>query len=687
MHPALRAAGLLLLVGCGGGEPFDPAAPRCVHLPRPPSRDVLRLEPAFTRVDVEGGIDLLQSPVDPARWYLVTQPGKILTFTADGAPEVFADLGAQVVAGGESGLLGMAFHPDFADNGEVFLSYNAPGGDVFVSQISRVRSRDGGRTLDLATEESILTVDQPYSNHNGGGVGFGPDGRLYIGLGDGGSAGDPQGNAQNPDVLLGKLLRVDVDAGDPYAIPDDNPFAAGGGAPEIFALGLRNPWRFSFDRETGELWAGDVGQNLWEEVDRVELGGNYGWDIKEGPDCFNRETCDDAALVDPVVAYRNISVASVVAGVVYRGAQHPGLRGRLLYTDFYRGDIFGVRAGEDPVLLASTGVRGLSSFAEDRDGEVYAVGYFGGIYRLVAREPDPGPGLPDMLSGTGCMVAPGEPPDGATPYELVVPFWSDGAEKSRWLVLPDGARVTVGDDGDWELPPGSVAVKHFELAGRRVETRLLVRHDDGGWAGYSYAWDDEGAEATLLAGGLRREVGGQTWIYPDRVECMYCHTAEAGRSLGLETAQLARTVVGDDGVEVDQLDRLVARGVLAARPSGDPYPATDGDAPLADRVRAYLHANCSHCHRPDAPGGRADLDLRFTAPDAGRGLCDAKPRAGDLDIPDARVVAPGDPARSIVSARMHTLGSARMPGVGSARVDDAGVALVDAWIAGLTACP
>ncbi|MDC0674356.1 PQQ-dependent sugar dehydrogenase [Nannocystis radixulma] len=673
---------------CSSG---DAGGPECLNLPRPPSRDVVELARVFPSVAVDGGVDLQLAPTGD-RWYVATQAGRIYTFpnVADPpAPTVFADLSDQIVVGGEAGLLGMAFHPDYADNREVFLSYTGPGGPVFESRVSRFLAGDDGLTLDLASEEPILVVDQPYTNHNGGGLGFDRDGYLYFSLGDGGSGGDPQGHAQNPDSLLGKILRLDTGGGEPYAIPPDNPYAGGGGRPEIFALGLRNPWRFSFDRATGDLWAGDVGQNVWEEVDRIVLGGNYGWNIKEGRDCFGQDTCAGAGLVDPVAQYRNTGGASVIAGFVYRGAELPDLAGLFVYTDFYGQTLWGVRDGEAPVVLGEAGVRGTVAFAEDQAGELYALAYDGGIYRLRAASPPTGPGLPDMLSETGCLdvADPRRPPAGAVAYEINVPFWSDGADKTRWMFLPPGRVATVGDDDDLALPTGSVVVKTFELAGAPVETRLFVHHGDGDWAGYSYAWEQDGSDARLLEGGETRVVGEQTWIFPDRADCMYCHSRAAGRTLGLELAQLARDVPDEAGEPVDQLFLLGAQGVLPAPPDVAPLPAIDGDAPLADRARAYLHANCSQCHRPDAPSGRARIDLRAGVPVGNMGLCDAPPRSGDLDLADAALLTPGDPARSILSARMHSLGSTRMPAVGSAVVDEAGVALIDAWISSLTACP
>jgi uncharacterized repeat protein (TIGR03806 family) len=678
---------IVLAAACGGGEVYR--AGECLHLPRPPSRDVVAFERAFPAVTVPEGVDLVLSPAGD-RWYVVTQPGLIYTFPnvpEPPAPTLFADLSAQVVDGGEAGLLGMALHPGFAANGEVFLSYTGPGGKVFTSRVSRFLSADGGLTLDLASEQEIIAVEQPYSNHNGGDIGFGRDGFLYFGLGDGGSGGDPLGSGQDTDSLLGKILRLDVDGADPYAIPPDNPFAGGGGRPEIFAWGLRNPWRFTFDRETGALWAGDVGQNVWEEVDKIELGKNYGWNVKEGPDCFGQDMCESAGLVDPVAHYRNTGGASVIAGYVYRGAAIPALAGTFVYADFYATRLWGVKEGEAPAVLSDGGVRQISSFAEDQAGELYALGYEGAIYRLRAAEPVEGPALPGMLSETGCLEVadPRRTPARALEYAINVPFWSDGADKRRWMFVPEDATIAVAADGDWDLPSGSVVVKSFYLDDAPVETRLFVRHDDGGWAGYSYAW--EGGDARLLADGETREVAGRTWIFPGRDECMYCHSGEAGRTLGLETAQLDRAIIDESGEAVDQLDRLVELGILAQRPTATPLPAIDGDAPLDARARAYLHSNCSQCHRPDAPSGRARIDLRFDTAAAEMALCGQSPRSGDLGLADATLLTPGDPARSILSARMRSLGSTRMPAVGSAAVDEAGVALIDAWIAAQAGCP
>ena len=379
----------------------------------------------------------------------------------------------------------------------------------------------------------------------------------------------------------------------------------------------------------------------------------------------------------------------MIAGLVYRGSDIPDLVGTFVYTDFYASTLSGVAPGDSQVTLAHTELRGLVNFAEGPGNELYALDYQGGIYRLAPAEPPSGPGLPDKLSRTGCVdpVDLRTPPPGAVAYEINHPFWSDDADKQRYMVLPDDGELGLLADGDLDLPSGSVVVKHFLRGDTPIETRLLVRHDDGAWAGYSYAWDADGRDATLLAAGETREIAGQPWIFPGPDECLFCHSDAAGRTLGLELAQLARTVPGPDGAPIDQLEQFTSQGLLPEPPPIVPLPALDGAASLDARARAYLHANCSQCHRPDAPSGRARIDLRVGLPLAELGLCDQAPRAGDLDIPGARLLVPGDPERSIVSARMHTLGSTRMPALGSAQVDTAGLAVVDTWITALTACP
>lgn len=327
-------------------------------------------------------------PEDGARrGFVVEQAGRIL-FLNDGEDAgTFLDIRDRVNdRGDEEGLLGLAFDPDFDSNGLFYVYYTASGPRRSV--ISRFSAGPGYDTADPGSETLILEVEQPYANHNGGQIVFGPDGFLYVGLGDGGSAGDPKGHGQNAGTLLGTILRLDVsspDAAGGYAIPADNPFVGVEGArSEIWAYGLRNPWRFSFDRETGDLWAADVGQNKLEEVDLIMPGRNYGWNIMEGDECYSR-SCDTRGLELPITVYGRDDGCSITGGYVYRGNRLPSLYGAYVYGDYCSGKIWALRYDgsrvTESIQVADAKLR-ISSFAEDTDGELYILDLDGEIYRF-----------------------------------------------------------------------------------------------------------------------------------------------------------------------------------------------------------------------------------------------------------------------------------------------------------------
>lgn len=323
------------------------------------------------------------------RLYAVEQPGRIRILQDQTLLRPsFLDITERVLAGGERGLLGLAFHREYSRNGRFFIHYTKkPDGTTVIAEYRR------GSTATSASpkERILLTVPQPYSNHNGGMISFGPDGYLYIGLGDGGSRGDPDNRAQNPDDLLGKILRIDVDHGDPYGIPPDNPFAQGGGRAEIYALGLRNPWRFSFDGVSGELWVADVGQNMWEEINLVARGGNYGWRAMEGTHCYHPPiACRTAQMTSPIFEYfHEKGRCSIIGGYVYRGRELPELKAMYVYGDYCTGEIFVLPSTQNdshtslPRRLLKTPFR-ISSFGEDATGELYVLDHKGSIYRLSA---------------------------------------------------------------------------------------------------------------------------------------------------------------------------------------------------------------------------------------------------------------------------------------------------------------
>lgn len=365
------------LVACGGGGGGDDN-----------SNDI-----AVRRELVATGFDfplfLTAPPGDTVRLFIVEKSGRI-EIIRNGAvlPIPFLDLSTLVSTGSEQGLLGLAFHPQYAANGRFFVDYTDLAGDTHVVEYRVSANPD---LADATSAREILFIDQPFPNHNGGQVAFGPDGYLYIGSGDGGSVGDPQGNGQDLSDLLGSLLRVDVDSGNPYAIPPDNPFINVSSArPEIWNFGLRNPWRFSFDRETQALYIGDVGQGAREEIDVAPAsspgGENYGWNVMEGFSCFNASTCDQSGFTLPILDYDHDEGCSVTGGYVYRGATIPVLHGHYFYGDFCSGFVRSFRfdgIATDRRTWPTLSGGGITSFGEDAAGEIYILLASGEVFRIV----------------------------------------------------------------------------------------------------------------------------------------------------------------------------------------------------------------------------------------------------------------------------------------------------------------
>ncbi len=690
----------------------------CVAWARPTGTDSISVPEVFTGLpNFTSPVGMLQAPTDNTRWFVIEQGGRVMTFANQSSVSVatpFVDITARVRSTGEMGLLGMAFHPGFPTDPRVFLSYTT-GTNPLVSRISVFATPDGGQTLDPNSERILLTVNQPETNHNGGHIAFGPDGFLYAGFGDGGGGGDVHGtigNGQLTSTLLGKMLRIDVGgpAATAYTIPGSNPYAGnaqcgigGTGAqscPEIYASGLRNPWRWSFDRATGELWVADVGQNTWEEVNVVERGGNYGWRLREGAHCFNPSTnCPTAGLTDPVAEYDHSLGSSITGGYAYRGPQSTSLQGRYLFGDFASGRIWAwlpeaAAQARQPTQLAATGLN-IASFGEGNDGELYVVNYAGSLHRLVFQAAGSGGTVPAALSATGCVdgATPAQPAAGLIPYTVNAAFWSDLGTKQRFIGLPNGQNIAVNADNDWELPSGTVLMKHFRIGTRLIETRLLMRHPDGVWGGFSYAWNTQQTDATRVQGGAVRDIGGgQQWVFPSETQCLECHTSAAGRTLGLETAQLNRTFTYTaTGRTAHQITTLNAINTLSPPITADPatLPAlvdpADTNQSLVARARSYLHTNCSQCHRPGGPTP-SSMDLRYSTVLASTNTCNIVPASGDLGIASARIVAPGVAAQSVLAARMNRRDAHGMPPLGSNSVDADGVALINQWINSLPGC-
>ncbi|MDX1516052.1 MAG: PQQ-dependent sugar dehydrogenase [Woeseiaceae bacterium] len=400
--------GVLGMAACGGGGSGGTLTPPPPPPPPPaaPSVDVQRVFPnlpAFLQP-----VSMVQAPGDATRWYVVGKSGVVQVFDNDPAvnsADVFVNIAGRVDSNpNEAGLLGIAFHPSYPSTPEVYLSYTANVGGL-LSRVSRFTlDALNPDVLDPNSEEILFVIQQPQGNHNGGDLAFGPDGNLYASFGDGGGAGDPQENAQNRRNLLGTIVRIDVDGNSPYEIPPDNPFfgnnlcvtgQGGADCPEIYAWGLRNPWRISFDSASGALWIGDVGQGAWEEIDRADasqaaLDRNFGWNDREGAHCFEPPNGCSTNSLDPVTEYGRSLGASVTGGYVYRGSAIPSLVGFYVFGDFISGRLFAVAADAQPttapVELIDTTLS-ISTFAEDANGELYVIDYVGGTVHQVTAAP------------------------------------------------------------------------------------------------------------------------------------------------------------------------------------------------------------------------------------------------------------------------------------------------------------
>ncbi len=398
LHGVRRLAAVTLaapLAACGGSDgPANPSPTAATCGAGTPVQGTPPLPSQLLAGGFHSPLDLQAAPGDRERLYVVEQGGRIQVVRSGqlaGTP--FLDIASRISSGGERGLLGLAFHPQFATNRRLFVNYTDRQGDTHIAEF-RAASAD---QADPQSERQLLFVSQPFANHNGGGLAFGNDGMLYIGLGDGGSGGDPQGNGQSLGRALGKMLRIDVDRGTPYAVPSDNPFVSRPGAfPPVWAYGLRNPFRFSFDRATGDLYIGDVGQNRFEEVDvgvASRRGGeNYGWNIMEGNSCYAPASgCSMAGLTLPVLDYGHGDGCSITGGYVYRGCRMPGYAGTYFYGDYCAGFVRSFRlengrAVDQRDWTSAIGrglIRNITSFGVDLDGEVYVVDYHGEVYRVV----------------------------------------------------------------------------------------------------------------------------------------------------------------------------------------------------------------------------------------------------------------------------------------------------------------
>ncbi|GAB3033691.1 PQQ-dependent sugar dehydrogenase [Bowmanella dokdonensis] len=654
----------------------------------------VKLTPLVPELNFSSPLLMLPHPSLPDIVYVVQQRGLIYRLDlSTGNRSQLVDLADFYALSpcGECGLLGMAFDPDFETNGYLYLSFTEEIGGGMRSVLGRFQSQGNGQSLvkngDNLVRQDLLTVPQPYGNHNGGHIVVGPDELLYWGLGDGGAGNDPDNNGQTLSTLLGSMLRLNRDgsAADGNNVP--------GAREEIYAWGLRNPWRFSFDAMNGQLWLADVGQNQYEEINIIESGGNYGWRCYEGLHRTSNSCTTDGPYEAPVAEYDHSLGNSVTGGYVYRGDTIPGLQGAYLFADFGSGTLWALFPEGDSYrrqTLLETGLN-VASFAQDSNNELYLV-TFSGLYRLDPNQQDSHQ-APALLSQTGCVQSanPAEPADGLIPFDVIEPYWSDGASKQRFVALPDDTRISVNEQGDFVLPNGSVLMQHLLLDEQLIETRLYMRGQDANWRGYSYQWNEDKSDAELLEGARDADLSGQTWHYPSGAECNQCHTSAAGHSLGLEVAQLNRDFTyPQTGISANQLDTFTAINLFHS-PLEESLKANrlvnsqDSSEPLTERARAYLHSNCSHCHRPTGPT-QSDMDLRSWIDFVDTNTCNEAPLGGDLGVTGARLITPGEADRSLLYLRMLEEGQWRMPPVSIHQTDATGSQLIGDWINQLASC-
>lgn len=712
--------------------------------PEPPPP--FQAERLFPKLTFKNPTDIAFAP-GSNRVFVTEQFGKVWSFPndpscdkADLALDLKNDLGLDKVpdSKGLANVFGITFHPQFAKNRYCYIFYS-------------LDHKITGKSLENGTHVSRFTVSQsdppridPKSEtllitwrgggHNGGCMKFGPDGYLYASAGDAGDPNppDPYNSGQDVSDLLCSIIRIDVDhpeAKRAYSIPPDNPFVHLAGArPEVYAFGLRNPWRFSFDRQSGNLWCGDVGWELWEMVDRIVPGGNYGWSLTEGPQPVHANgKVGPTPVLKPDLVLPHTESASVTGGYVCRGSRLPQLAGSYVFGDWETRRLWAAKTeGENATklapyrMIAQTDLR-IVSFGEDAQGELYLLDYEGGgIHRIApnaqANQPS---SFPRKLSETGLFTSVPDqaPAPGVVPFSINAEQWNDGASAERFMAVPTIRPVTMDGDGKKVFPKDTTLVRTFSIerepgkahTRRRVETQLL--HFDGKrWNGYTYRWNEvqsdadlvppDGAEATFgvidpSAPGGQRE---RTWHYQSRAQCATCHTAWTDYTLAYNEPQLDRPISSGQATE-NQVALLRRLGLFAA-PAGprvvdgelrpapkkptalvDPH---DASADVNARARSYLHVNCSSCHRFGG-GGSALINLEYATEQPKMNAVGVPPLLGAFGIADPRIIAPGDPGRSVLLYRMAKLGAGRMPHIGSERVDSADVALLNAWIQQLSA--
>ncbi|SIO61576.1 conserved hypothetical protein, HNE_0200 family [Singulisphaera sp. GP187] len=715
---------LTFLVGFGLSAPADAEAPfglpkrvpwnasRLIGSPEPPLP--YTVEKTFTKLTWKTPIYLAEEPGTDQLWVIqegiaAEQGSRIVRIkddpdTADS--ELVLDLPKYLV-------YSVCFHPDYASNGYVYLFRNGPrAAPERMNQILRY-TVERQPLHKIVPKSETLILEWQSSGHDGGDMTFGPDQMLYLTTGDGSSDSDTYVSGQTLNDLLGSVLRIDVnkrDGNQHYAIPPDNPFVKTPGArPEIWAYGLRNPWRMGCDAKTGQIWVGTNGQDQWETAHLIGRGENYGWSVYEGSHPFYLERKrGPTPHVPPTIEHSHAEFRSLTGGVVYYGDKLPDLNGAYIYGDYSSGRIWGMKHDGQRVLwhreLADTPLQ-IASFRVDHHGELLIVDHGGGIDRLVpVPESETRAPFPTLLSQTGLLTSTSEHKldPAIIPYSVNAPGWTDGARAEHFIAVPGDLKVGFDPGRGWDFPDNTALVQLLTLerepgneASRfRVETRVMLRQQ-GEWTGYSYRWNDAQTDATLVAKNgedgefaIAGPAGArQKWRFPSRSECMACHSRAAGFVLGVTGAQLNRDH-DYGGVRDNQLRTLDHIGLFTKALPKEPkdldtlIDPRDSSHDLERRARTYLQVNCSVCHI-EAGGGNAKMVLTLAAPRDKMGLLDARPQHDTFGISNAMLVAPGDPERSALLRRLSVRGRGQMPPLVTSRVDDQAVTLLRDWIAQL----
>lgn len=697
------------------------ASSKVVGTPEPPP--AYRLLP-IGEPPLKNPVHIIASPHKDEIW-ITELCGRILSLATpySDSPEIIAELEGEVWS--------LAFHPDFEKNGRLFATMvkgETTSREHVVSVIELAYDLDRSRMKD-AVPRTLLSF-RGYG-HVGGALEFGRDGLLYIATGDSGnSEGTGAGYETGQDLsdLLGAILRIDVDHTEPgreYGIPADNPFVNQTNArPEIWAYGLRNPWKMTRDLSGDRFWVADVGEESWESVFLVSRGDNCGWPLYEGSHPFRLEGLrGPTPAIPPVLEHSHSQMQAIVGGRIIENCRFPELNGTYLYGEHATGAVFAARRGQQPKEYAATLLAKsrflLTGFCIDRAGEILAITLDGKLCRLEPHTSPKNPTeFPQRLSESGLFESltyyrlKGD----LVPYDVNSPLYSDGASKERHFYLPPGENIEFSVRHCWVFPDQTLFVKTFSVEAesapgqrRRIETRFL-HYSGGDWNGYSYRWNSEQTDAELVSADgdtFEYSVSGSSnaaaevrqWRFPSRVECMMCHTMGAAYVLGVNTAQLNRPTKWN-GHQINQIELFESLGLftkplprlshmkgLLHSSAAHTWPCLvdplNPAVSLESRARSYLHANCAHCHRY-LGGGNSSMWLNYDAkPDEMR-LMDVEPLHGSWGLDGARIVAPGSPDRSVLLHRMNSLGRERMPRIGSRVIDQEGVQLIRDWISNIS---